>query len=335
MKCVNIKQFGGIENLEIQEREIPKPKENEILFKIEGFGINRADTVQRKGNYNPPPGATDILGLEAYGTIDGKNDGKKYCALLGGGGYAQYTTVHKDHIVPFPTNVDAKHGPGFIEVWLTAYQLVKYIGQFKDNQSILIYAGASGVGTSAIQLAKYFAKNSKVFYTVSSKEKMDICQRQVIGATQGFNYKEQKTDEIVEEIKKQTNGKGVDLVLDCVGASNYDLSIKSLAPDATWIQYGLMGGAVVDKFSLGLILGKRLKLQGTTLRSRDDQYKSELIQSFIKDVIPGIESQKLKFFTEKIYDLDWNKNDISPVQEAHKYMESNQSIGKIIINTKN
>ena len=308
-------------------RPVPIAKQGEVLVKIHYTAINRADTLQRAGNYPVPKGETDILGLEMSGMVVGNGTEKfptdsKVMSLLGGGGYAEYVAIDEDMLMPIPEGVSLRVAAGIPETWLTAYQLLHFVNGVQPNDSVVVHAGGSGVGTAATQLAT--EHGCKVFVTAGTDEK--IAKGIELGAVGGANYK--KTDWDVE-ILTQNGNNGVNAILDCVGGSYWKQNINALATDGRWTLYGAMGGAMIDGPFLGLMLRKRLKMEATTLRSRSLEYKKKLTKEFA--------NHALKLFESKHYQVIVDKKsfDLETAQESHEYMETNANIGKILLKVAN
>ncbi len=309
--------------LVLVNRPVPVAKEGEVLVKIHYTAINRADTLQRAGKYPVPPGETDILGLEMSGTVVGNGTTKfptnsKVMSLLGGGGYAEYVAVDENMLMPVPDGVSLRVAAGIPETWLTAYQLLHFVTEVKANDTVVIHAGGSGVGTAATQLATQHG--CRVFVTAGTDEK--IAKGVELGATGGANYK--KTDWDVE-ILNQAGDDGVNAVLDCVGGSYWKQNANVLSVDGRWTLYGLMGGAQVEGPLLGLMLRKRLRMQATTLRSRSLEYKKELTKEFSSHALDLFASQRYQVIVDK------ESFDLETAQESHDYMETNANIGKILL----
>ncbi|CAH3187506.1 unnamed protein product, partial [Porites lobata] len=316
---------GGVENLYIGTVTKPKVEKTKVLIRAHYTAINRADTLQRRGLYPPPPGESDILGLEVAGVIEeigeecaGKwTRGDHVMALLGGGGYAEYVAVDEALVMPVPDSFKLSDAAAIPEVWLTAYQLLHFLGKVKSGEVVLIHAGGSGVGTALVQLSKL--AGARPFVTAGSEEKIKMAES--LGAEGGFNYKTGNFSSWVENV---TNGQGANVILDCVGSSFWEQNIKSLAVDGRWILYGLLGGSYVSGDLLRDILRKRASLIGTTLRSRSLSYKRELVREFSERIVPQLANGRLKTITDSVFTID-------EIQLAHKRMESNENIGKIII----
>ncbi len=296
----------------------------EIKIRVKAIGVNRADTLQKKGLYPPPTGVSDILGLEVAGEVCelGINSkrfqiGDRVFALLAGGGYAEYVAVDERLAMPLPENLEYGKGAGIAEAFLTAYQALFPLADLKKEETVLVHAGASGVGTAAIQLAKRM--ETDIIVTAGSKEKLDFCMD--LGAKVGINYK--FTPHFDEEIR--TRGyDGVDVLIDFVGASYFDKNMSIMNPDGRWIILALMGGRKTNEINLGKILIKRLKIMGSTLRARSNEYKSELIAGFSESFLPLFGTGELKPVIDSTYPLE-------EVEKAHEHMESNRNIGKIIL----
>lgn len=326
MKAVLQTEFGGVETLYIGETETPRPTANEVLIEVHYAALNRADLLQRKGKYPPPKGESEILGLEASGIIketgsevSGFAPGDKVMTLLAGGGQAQYVTVDQRLVWKVPQTISLEQATAIPEVFLTAYQALFFEGKTQPGSAVLVHAGASGVGTSAIQLAK--ARNCQVICTASAG-KHGICKE--LGADLVIDYKSQ---DFAEEVKNFTQGKGVDIALDFIGAPNFVKNLDSLATDGTLMLIATMGGIQLEEFNIRSILTKRLKIQGTTLRARSNQYKHALIKAFVTDFMPMLESGKIKPVIDRVY--DWND-----IRKAHERMEANENIGKIVLKIK-
>ncbi|XP_031561467.1 quinone oxidoreductase PIG3-like [Actinia tenebrosa] len=317
---------GGPEKMTIGV--VPRPKTGPKMLVIRVFytALNRADTLQRKGSYPPPPGESEILGLEVAGLVEeigsscslGWKKGDKVMALVPGGGYAEYVLVHETHVMPIPTSYSLSEASAIPEVWLTAYQLLHFIGKIKPGENVLIHAGGSGVGTSLVQLTKLAGANAYV--TAGSEEKIKTAIS--LGAKAGFNYK--TGIDFSQWILEQTEGRGVDIITDCVGGSYWEKNAKSLAKDGRWLLYGLLGGGNVNGSILAQLMRKRATLTGTTLRSRSTEYKTDLIKGFAEDVLPYFGNGKLKPIIDTVYPME-------KISEAHSRMESNVNTGKILI----
>ncbi|XP_053397065.1 quinone oxidoreductase PIG3-like [Mercenaria mercenaria] len=327
MKYVHYEK-GGAENLSVQTTNIPALREREVLVKVFATAVNRADTIQRKGFYPPPPGESEILGLEAAGTIEKIGSdctgswkvGDKVMALLTGGGYAEFVALPEDMLLMVPNTMKFSTAAGIPEVWLTAYQLLHIAGELEKGDTVLIHAGGSGVGTAAVQLC--VLAGCKPIVTAGSESKLQMAKE--LGAVAGFNYKEGDWSEKVLEF---TQGRGVDLILDCIGASYYEQNMKSVRTEGRWVLYGLLGGGTISGDVFSQMLRKRIRITGTTLRARKLQYKKNVTDGFTRDCLPLFKDGSrpaLKPVIDTIF--PFNK-----AADAHRYMEANKNTGKIIL----
>ncbi|NWX76376.1 QORX oxidoreductase, partial [Alca torda] len=330
---------GGPENLYVKEVMKPQPGEGEVLVKVSASALNRADIVQRRGKYPPPKGASDILGLEAAGSVAGLGPGCKgrwkigdaVMALLSGGGQAEYVTVPEGYLMPIPNDMTFIQAAAIPEAWLTAFQLLHFVGKIQKGERVLIHAGASGVGVAAIQLVR-LAKAVPIV-TAGTQEKLKAAAN--AGAAAGFNY---KSEDFSEKVLEFTQGAGVDIILDCVGGSYWEKNLSCLSTDGRWIVYGLLGGGEVHGDLFARLLSKRGSIHTSLLRSRDKeaiifkmlfflQYKERLVKAFTEDVLPYFSrgaSPHLETLIDSIYPLH-------EIAEAHRLMEENKNIGKIVI----
>lgn len=324
MKAVVIQKPGGPEVLAIEDVETPKIKANEVLVKARATALNRADLLQRRGYYPPPKGASEILGLEVAGEVvevgeDVKQAriGDRVCALLPGGGYAQYVAIPEEMLIPIPKNLSFEEAAAIPEVFLTAYMNLFDLGGLKAGYRVLVHAGASGVGTAAIQLIR--EAGAHAYTTAGSKEK--IARTLELGAEAGWNYRD---GSFLPWIKEKTNGEGVNIILDFVGAPYFQDNVQSLAVDGRLIVIGTMGGIHVDNLNLGMILKNRLQIIGTALRTQPLEKKIRLTKDFKAFALERFQDGRLIPVIDTVY--DW-----TDVQKAHAYMESNANIGKIIL----
>jgi putative PIG3 family NAD(P)H quinone oxidoreductase len=323
VKAVIIDSPGGPEKLRVGEANKPSPNEDEILVKVDATALNRADLLQREGKYPVPEGVSEILGMEISGTVANigsnvkswKKDEKVF-GLIPGGGYAEYAVIHKDMAMKTPDKLKTYEAAAIPEVFLTAYQAIFWNGKLSSGETVLIHAGASGVGTAAIQIAKDIG--CKVFVT-ASQSKHNVCLE--LGAEAAIDYRSQNFD---EEIVKLTNNKGVDLIIDFIGASYYGKNINSLNYNGRLVILATLGGAKIKEVDLKKIMGKWLTIVGSMLRSRDLDYRIKLRREFGNYALEKFNSGKLKPIIDKVY--DWKD-----VAEAHKYMEQNKNIGKIVL----
>ncbi|XP_075454589.1 quinone oxidoreductase PIG3 isoform X2 [Ascaphus truei] len=319
---------GGPENLYVKEVTAPKPKEGEVLIQIQASALNRADLLQRRGKYSPPPGASAILGLEAAGTVvgfgpgaDGRwKIGDPVMALLSGGGNAQYCTVPAAHLMPIPPGITVTEAAAVPEAWLTAFQLLHLVGKVQKGETVLVHAGASGVGTAAIQLCRL--AGAVPIVTAGTPEKLQMAEK--LGAAAGFNYKE---DDFGEKCLEFTNNVGADVILDCIGASHWERNLKCLNTDGRWVVYGLMGSGEIHGDLLAKLLWKRGSLLGSLLRSRSSKYKGELVKAFTEQALPHFTAGspvQLQPVVDSVYPLQ-------KITDAHRRMEDNKNTGKIVL----
>nr|XP_002710115.1 quinone oxidoreductase PIG3 [Oryctolagus cuniculus] len=328
MLAVHFDQPGGAENLYLKEVDKPSPGDGEVLLKVAASALNRADILQRQGGYPPPPGASSILGLEASGHVAELGPGCRgnwkigdsAMALLSGGGQAQYVTVPEELLMPIPEGLTLLQAAAIPEAWLTAFQLLHLVGNVQAGDTVLIHAGSSGVGTAAIQLA--WMAGAIPLVTAGSQQKLQMAEK--LGAAAGFNYKE---EDFSEAALKFTQGAGVNLILDCIGSPYWEKNVHCLAVDGRWILYGLMGGANINGPLFSKLLSKRGSLIASLLRSRNKKYKQMLVRAFTEQALPHFSTegpQRLLPVLDRVYP-------VTEIQEAHKYMEANKNVGKIVL----
>ena len=323
MSCIECTGFGAAEVMRLASRPIPVAGEGEVLIKVKSAGINRADLLQRQGKYPPPAGVSDILGLEVSGTIAALGTdtkrwkvGDKVCALLSGGGYAQYVAALETHCLSVPENIDLGEAAGLIEAVTTVYTNLFESSAVQKGETVLVHGGSSGIGTMAVQMLK--TAGAKVFVTVSSEEKAGFCRK--LGADLEINYKQ---EDFVEAVKKATDGRGVDIVLDMVGGSYINRNLQILAFKGRHVSIATQSGAMAE-IDVRLVMHKQLALTGSTLRSRDKAEKARLIGEIEAKIWPQLTQGKIKPVIFQAFPL---KN----VIEAHKILESGAHRGKIIL----
>lgn len=323
MKAVLLKDYGDPANLYIGDYETPRPKPTEILVRVEATALNRADTMQRRGQYPPPPGASPILGLELAGEVTEIGSqvskwkkGDKVCSLLAGGGYAEYAVVPESLALPIPEGMSISDAAGIPEVFMTAYQALCWIAKIQKNEKTLIHAGASGVGTAALQIARAIGATS---YVTASKGKHGICLK--LGATAAIDY---KTEDFELRIKELTEGVGVNVIIDFIAAPYFQQNLNSLTIDGRLVILALMGGIKVKELNMVNFMFKRLQVFGSTLRARSLDYKARLASDLQEFAWTRFESGEFHSVIDSVY--DWKD-----VAEAHRYMEANNNQGKIIL----
>ena len=320
MKVIEIVEPGGPSVLKSSVRSIPKPKRNEVLIKISYAGINRPDVLQRSGSYLPPPGASDLPGLEASGIIFaiGKNVtnwevGDEVCALLPGGGYAEYAVTQASHCLPVPTGMSLKQAAALPETLFTVWSNVFQRGGLKPNEKFLVHGGSSGIGTMAIQLANLFG--SEVYATAGSEAKCSACEE--LGAIRAINYNKEDFLEVIKSIG------GVHLILDMVGGAYIEKNIKALVDDGRLVQIAFLKGAKVE-LNFAQIMTRRLTVTGSTLRPQSDLSKSQIASELLEKIWPLLSTGRINPVINSVFDL----NDVS---SAHLLMESSKHIGKILL----
>lgn len=320
MNAIVITKPGGPEVLRLRQRETPSPSENQVLINVKAAGVNRPDIFQRKGNYPPPKGVTaEIPGLEVAGVIDqcGENvrrwkRGDRVCALLGGGGYADYAVASADHCLPLPAGWDFVQAASLPETIFTVWHNVFQRGKLKEGEHLLVHGGSSGIGITAIQLAKAFG--ARVSITAGSDEKCAACED--LGADRAINY---KTRDFEEELK----GEGVDVILDMVGGEYIPKNLRTLRDDGRLVFINAMSGGKAEWNALD-IMRRRLTITGSTLRIRDEAFKASLAKELEKTVWPLLEAGKFRPVIYKTYPL-------SQASAAHAMMERSVHVGKIVL----
>jgi len=331
MRAVLVKDGKGpVQNLYIGETPKPKPGAGQVLVKIMAFGLNRMDISQREGNYPPPPGSSSIIGVEFSGNIVelGPNTsdykiGAEVLGLVGGGAYAEYVVCWEKLVIPKPSHLTWVEAASIPENFLTAFQALVLCSNFKEGDDVLIHAGASGVGIAAIQLSRVLGAKT-VTATASTKDKLDLLLAMPNGATHVANY---KTQDFSAEVKKTTDGRGVNVLIDFVGQSHWNKNIDSLALEGRMTMLALLSGSEVPSANIAPILFKRLRIQGSTLRSRTVNYQTNLIQRFRAEALELITGREgkgpIKTYIHKVY--PWTE-----IQAAQREMEADKNSGKII-----
>ena len=315
---------GNMESgLSLQTTDLPVPTTTQVLVKVAAFAINRADLLQRAGHYPPPKGESPILGLEVSGVIESVGQevtdwqpGQRVCAIVSGGGYAEYVAIEASHLMAVPEGLSDAEAAGLSEVFLTAYQALRWVGQIDNGQKALIHAGASGVGLAALQLCKLW--DISAANTASSAQKLAVCE--AAGAQLLVNYKQQ---DFATELKSHWPG-GVNMVLDMVGGDYLNRNLKVLATDGSVVYLAMMAGRFADKLDMALLLGKRASVRGTTLRNRDNNYKARLVEAFSRDCLPAFSTRELKVPVDTVYS-------VNEVEQAHQQVLRNNTSGKVVI----
>lgn len=323
MRRVTTTGAGGPEVLQLESAPIPEPRPGEVLIRLHAAGVNRPDLLQRAGSYPPPPGATPILGLEGAGEIaaigEGVDDwkvGDRVCALLPGGGYAEYCVTPAAHCLPIPDGSDMITAAALPETVLTVWANVIEAGALKKGESLLVHGGAGGIGTMAIQIAR--SHGARVFATAGSDEKCKACT--TLGAERVINY---KGEDFVEVVKSLTGGHGVDVILDMVGGDYVARNLRALAVEGRHVSIAFLQGSIVT-LNLAHMMIRRQVLTGSTLRARSDREKSRLVSKVREVIWPKLAVGEIRPLVHTVFEL-------GEVANAHELMESSGHIGKIML----
>ena len=325
MKAILFKQFGGPEELYIGETPDPTPAPDELLVKVHATALNRADLLQLAGKYPPPPGESSILGLEMAGTVvacgaevEDYAPGDRICGLLPGGGYAEYAVLPEALAIPMLDEMTFTDAAAIPEVFLTAFQALSWLADLKAGEKVLIHAGASGVGTAAIQLARLMGA-SEVFVTASGPKHV-LCQQ--LGAHHCIDY---RTEDYAAVVLEKTEQKGVDVLIDFVGGPNFAPNLKAMSVDGRIVMLAFLGGPQTpDSINLAAMLRKRIHVMGSTLRSRTKAYKAALTKDLVEQHWPNFASGSLRPIIDSVY--PWEQ-----VADAYRHMAENRNKGKIIL----
>jgi len=323
MQAIEITQFGGPEVLQLCERPLPQCKDGEVLIKVHAAGVNRPDVFQRQGNYPVPPGASDLPGLEVAGEIvggelgaSGFKQGDLVCALVQGGGYAQYCVAPLAQCLPVPAGLSALQAAALPETFFTVWSNVFERARLSPGETLLVQGGSSGIGVAAIQIAA--ALGHRVFATAGSEDKRRACEE--LGAERGINYRSEDFEAVVKEL---TGGRGVDVILDMVGGDYVPREIGALADDGRLVVIALLGGARAQ-VDLGQVLRRRLTLTGSTLRPRPVAFKAAIAKQLREHVWPLLSERKIKPVIYQTFPL-------AQAAQAHTLMEQGSHIGKIML----
>jgi NADPH2:quinone reductase len=323
MTVVEIAAPGGPEQLTTARRPVPKPASGEVLVRVAAAGVNRPDVMQRQGRYPPPPGASDLPGLEIAGEIvalgagvSGLKVGDRVTALLPGGGYAEYAVAAAPLCLPIPEGLNMVEAAALPETFFTVWTNLFDRGGCKAGEAVLIHGGTSGIGTTAIQLAA--AWGARVFATAGSEKKARACER--FGAARGIDY---RTEDFVEVIRQETAGRGVDVILDLVGGSYLARNLEAAAVEGRLVVISLIGGARAE-INLLTIMSKRLTLTGSTLRARTVAQKAAVAEALHRNVWPLLSAGRVRPIIHATFPL-------AEASEAHRLMETSTHIGKIVL----
>lgn len=323
MTCIEIPEPGGPDALKPASRPLPRPGDNEILLKVDAAAINRPDLMQRAGHYPPPPGASDIPGLDVAGRVcalgpgvAGWKEGDRVTALVSGGGYAEYCVVPAPQALPFPRGMEAIEAAAIPETFFTVWTNLFVRAQLQPDETVLVHGGASGIGTAAIALASNLG--SRVIATAGTEDKCRACRQ--LGAALAINYKEQ---DFAEEVSRFTDGKGVQVILDMVAGKYLARNIDCLATDGRLSIIAALGGAKAE-INLAKIMQKRITLTGSTLRARSVAFKGEIAAALRARVWPLLEDGRIKPVIHATFPL-------AQANEAHRALEEGGHIGKIVL----
>ena len=324
MHAVVISAPGGPEALAWSEVADPEPQPGELLIDVVATAVNRADLMQRQGFYPPPPGASDILGLECSGRVAAVGDGvtnwsvgDEVCALLAGGGYAEHVAVPAGQCMPVPAGIDLVTAGALPEVACTVWSNVVEIGRLSAGEAFLVHGGSSGIGTMAIQVAAAL-RASPIICTVGSEEKAKACRD--LGADVTVNYRE---EDFAERVKAATGGRGVDVILDIIGAKYLGANVASLAPDGRLVIIGLQGGTR-GEVDLGLMLRSRAAVHATTLRGRPAEQKAAICAAVVRGLWPLIEAGTVRPVVDRAFAMP-------AAGDAHRLVEESTHIGKVLL----
>ncbi len=323
MRAVEIAEPGGPEVLTPVERPVPTPGPGQILIRLHAAGVNRPDALQRAGAYAPPPGACDLPGLEGAGIVAATgpgvtrwHEGQAVCALLPGGGYAEYAVTHQDHALRLPEGMDMIRAAALCETFFTVWSNVFMRGGLRAGETFLVHGGSSGIGTTAIQLAR--AKGARVFTTAGSDEKCATCRD--LGAELAINYREA---DFVEAVRNATDGRGVDLILDMVGGDYIPRNIRALANDGRLVMIAFLGGPRAE-LNFAQIMARRLTVTGSTLRPQSDLAKARIAEQLRSEVWPLLDAGTIAPVMDSTFPLE-------QATAAHERLESAGHIGKIVL----
>jgi NADPH:quinone reductase len=325
MKAVLMEGFGGVDVLKLGEVDKPAPKENEVLVRVHATSINRPDLVQREGKYPPPAGDSEILGLEVAGVVEqlgpgvvGWKVGDRVMTLVGGGGYAEYAVAYANHLMRIPESMSFGEAACVCESYITAFLNVFMIGGLQDGETALLHGGGGGVNTAAIQLCKALAPKSKLIVT-ASPEKMERVKQ--LGADHVINFRE--TPDFTEIVKEYTGKKGVDVILDHVGAKYLAPNMNSLGYKGRLVIIGVISG-IKAELNLALMMVKRQQIIGSVLRSRPVSEKGEIVAEFVRRAVPKFADRTIVPIIEKTFLIE-------QVADAHRMMEEDKHFGKIVL----
>ena len=324
MRYIDLPQFGAPEVMVVARGPLPQPREGELLVRVEAAGVNRPDVAQRQGSYPPPKDASPVLGLEIAGEVVGLGAGvtgfavgDKVCGLTNGGAYADYCVLPAGQALRFPKGYDAVRAAALPETFFTVWANLFQMAGLMEGESVLIHGGTSGIGTTAIQLARAFG--ATVYATAGSPEKCQACEK--LGAKRAINY---RTEDFAAVIREETDGRGVDAILDMIGAAYLERNLASLAKDGCLSIIAFLGGNMAEKVNLAPIMVKRLTVTGSTMRPRTVEEKRGIRDELLTQVWPLLDAGDLAPVMYSVLPFE-------AVVEAHRLMESSEHIGKIVL----
>ena len=325
MKAITVPEPGGPDALVLADVDVPRPRAGEVLVRVAAAGVNRADTLQRQGHYPPPPGESDILGLEVSGTVEELGDGvegwavgDEVCALLGGGGYAEDVRVPAGQLLPVPAGVPLVDAAALPEVACTVWSNVFMTADLEPGEVLLVHGGSSGIGTMAIQLAR--ENGARVAVTAGSAAKLEACRE--LGADILVDYRE---EDFVEKVRAATDGRGADVVLDIIGAKYLGRNVEVLAPGGRLVIIGMQGGRRAE-LDIGALMAKRAAVIGTTLRARPAEEKAAIVAAVVEHVWPLVADGSVRPVVQARYPL-------AEAAAAHREIEASGHVGKILLTT--
>ena len=328
MRHVHVPPPGGAEALTLATSPVPTPGGNEVLIRVLAAGVNRPDIMQRAGKYPPPPDASPVLGLEIAGEVVAAGadvvalkPGDRVCALTNGGGYAEYCVAPVTQCLPWPTGYDAVRAAALPETYFTVWANLFMHGRLQRGESVLVHGGTSGIGVTAIQLAREFG--GTVYATAGTPEKCRACVE--LGAVAGIDY---RNEDFAERIGALTQGTGVDVVIDIVGAPYFERNLKCLAMDGRLVEVATQGGTKVEKFDLVYLMRKRLVVTGSTMRPRSTAEKGAIATALKEKVWPALNAGRCGPVIHRVFPL-------AQVADAHRLMESSTHVGKIVLDIAN
>ena len=323
MKAITVPEPGGPDALVLADVDTPEPAAGEVLVRVAAAGVNRADTLQRQGHYPPPPGASDVIGLEVSGTVEALGEGvedwaagDEVCALLSGGGYAEYVAVPSGQLLPVPEGVTLADAAALPEVACTVWSNVFMTADLEPGEVLLVHGGSSGIGTMATQLAR--AYGARVAVTAGSADKLEACRE--LGADILVNYRE---EDFVERIREATDGRGADVVLDIIGAKYLGRNLEALATGGRLVIIGMQGGRAAE-LDIAMLMGKRAAVIGTTLRARPAAEKAAIVAAVAGHVWPLVEDGSVRPVVHSSHPL-------AEAAAAHREIEESGHVGKILL----